>query len=117
MAGDTDRLRAIKDELDTILESRITDLLAHMKALREVTSQLSATELDIRRQEALKNQLEREVAPLSAQAEGLERENADIQRKVDGLRENVGRMRKLREELMSNLSGLSAEMKGLSGGS
>jgi chromosome segregation ATPase len=113
----TDRLREIQGELDGILEERITELLAHMKALREVTSQISATELDIRRHEALKNQLERELAPLASQAEGLERENGEIQRKVDGLRDNVTRMRKLREELMSNLSGLTGELKGLSGGS
>lgn len=117
MSSDSDRLAAIEDELSGILEERITELLAHMRALREVTSQIAATELDIRRQEQVHGQLESELGPLTARSDALDEENEEIQRRVDALRENVSRARKLREELMSNLSGLTSELKGLQGGS
>ena len=116
MSSDSDRLAAIEEELGSILEERVTELLAHMRALREVTSQIAATEMDIRRQEHVHAQLESELGPLSARSEALDNENQEIQRRVDELRDNVSRARKVREELMSNLSGLTSELKGLSGG-
>lgn len=117
MSGDNERLRAIQQELDGILEARITDLMTSIKSLREVTTRIATTELDIRRQEAMKQQLESELGPLENRAESLNHENAEIQAKVEQLRDTVQRMKKLREELMSNLSGLTGEMKGLTGGS
>ena len=113
MAADADRLRAIQEDLNAVLEERVTDLLAHMKAIQEVTAQIAATEVEIRRQEALKEHLEGELEPLTSEADDLRAENAELQGKVDKLQENVSKMRKLREELMGNLSGLS---KGLATG-
>lgn len=109
MAGDSDRMRAIHDELNGILEARITELLGQVKAVHEVTLQVVSAEQDIRRHEQMRQQLESELEPLQA-------ENTDAQQRVNAMRETVSRMRKLRDELQSHLSGLSVEMKGLSGG-
>jgi chromosome segregation ATPase len=117
MSKDADRLRAIQDELNGILESRITELLARTRALREVTNQIVATELDIRRNDQMKAQLEAELGPLGSRSGALEAENAELKTKVDGARANVERMRKLREEHLSIMSGLTSELKGLAGGS
>jgi len=117
MSQDTDRLRAIQDELAGILESQVTELLARTRALREVTSQIAAAEQDIRRNEALRTQLEGELGPLSSRAGALEGENAELKSRVDAARANVERMKKIREEHMSILSGLTSELKGLASGS
>ncbi len=109
MAGDSDRMRAIHDELNGILEARITELLGQIKAVQEVTLQVVTAEQDIRRHQQMRHQLESELGPLQA-------ETTESQARVDAMRDTVTRMRQLRDELQSHLSGLSVEMKGLSGG-
>ena len=51
---------------------------------------------------------------LEEEAEILRRENADLRNKLRTLEENVVRMRKLKEELMASISGLSQQMSALS---
>lgn len=115
MSGEVDRLRQIQGELEQVLEARVTELLARMKAIREVTAHISAVEADIQRQERLQVGLEAEIPALEGRADTLQSENRDTQARVDALREKVLRMQKLREELMSNLSGLTGELKGQGG--
>ena len=115
MSGEVDRLREIQGELERVLETRVTQLLSRMKAIREVTAQIAAVEADIQRQERVRSGLEAEVPGLEARVGQLGAENGELQGRVDGLREKVGRMNKLREELMANLSGLTGELKGLGG--
>lgn len=115
MSGEVDRLREIQGALEQVLEARVTELLARMKAIREVTAQIAAIESDIQRHDRVRAGLEAEVPGLEARATQLDGENGEIQARVDGLREKVGRMNKLREELMANLSGLTGELKGLGG--
>ncbi|MEQ1505156.1 MAG: hypothetical protein ABMB14_23175 [Myxococcota bacterium] len=105
-----DRLAAIKQELNDLLESRIGDLLGAVRATQELTRRLVSTEEEIRRQSFLKERLEAELGPLKTRADGLGVENRDLQARVDRLRENVGRMKSLRDELMSNLSNLKGEI-------
>lgn len=116
MAGTEDRLQAIQEELNHIAEERVTALLAHLRAAREVTSRIAVTELEIARQEQLRRSLDAEVPPLEAKAASLKSENADMQARVDSMGETVKRMKKMREELMSSLSGLTSEIKTLGGG-
>jgi chromosome segregation ATPase len=116
MAGTEQRLQAIQEELNRIAEERVTDLLAHLRAAREVTSRIAVTELEIARQEQLRRGLDEEVGPLETRVEALKSENGEIQSKVDNLTETVKRLRKMREELMSSLSGLTSEIKTLGGG-
>lgn len=115
MSGEVDRLRQIQGELEQVLEARVTELLARMKAIREVTAHISSVEADIQRQERVRAGLEAELPPLEARHATLSAENADIQARVDGMRDKVARLQKLREELMSNLSGLTGDLKGLGG--
>lgn len=110
MAAQTDRLSAIKNEFDKLLEARVGDLLGVVRATQEVTRRLVATEEEIRRQTYLKDRLESELGPLKSRADGLTAENRDLQARVDRLRENVERMKSLRDELMSNLSSLKGEI-------
>ena len=56
------------------------------------------------------------VTDLEAEANSLRTENASLKTKLKTLEENVTRMRRLKEELMSSISGLTQEMSGLAGG-
>ncbi|MEQ1570982.1 MAG: hypothetical protein ABMA64_35460 [Myxococcota bacterium] len=105
-----DRLQTIKQELNDLLEQRIGNLLGVVRATQTVTRQLVSTEEEIRRQTYIKERLEAELAPLKGRADGLAGENRDLQSRVDRLRENVERMKSLRDELMSNLSNLKGEI-------
>lgn len=57
-----------------------------------------------------------QVEALENEAEALRSENASLKTKLKTLEENVTRMRRLKEELMSSISGLTQEMTGLAGG-
>jgi len=108
---DTDRLQTIKEDLNGILEERITDLMSHVKAAQEVTRQLAATELDIRHQTALQNQYEAELSGLVTESRDLKKGNSELEEKLEKMRANVARMKKLREDLMTNLSGLTKDLQ------
>jgi chromosome segregation ATPase len=110
MSAQTDRLSAIKNELNNLLEAQIGDLLGAVRATQEITRRLVSTEEEIRRQTLLKEGLEAQLGPLKSRADGLTAENRDLQARVDRLRENVERMKSLRDELMSNLSNLKGEI-------
>lgn len=114
-SADNERLRAIQEELNGVLEARITDLLGHVRAVQEVTARIASTSSEIQRQEQLRELLDAELSSLDGQSESLRTDNARIEEKVTALRANVQQMRKLRAELMSDLTGLSGEMKGLAG--
>jgi chromosome segregation ATPase len=85
-------------------------------AVQEVTRQIAAAEGDLRRQEAVRGALSGELERLTAGAKSLQSDNTELQARVDKLKSNVKRMKKLRAELMTSLSGLSSELKSLSGG-
>jgi chromosome segregation ATPase len=106
----SERLQAIKQELDDLLEARIGDLLGVVQATQEVTRQIIATEEEIRRQKMLQERLEAELVPLSEEHGGLEAETRELQSRVDGLKGKVGHLRSLHDELLSNLSNLKGEL-------
>jgi chromosome segregation ATPase len=56
------------------------------------------------------------VGTLEDEAETLRTENNALKTKLKTLEENISRMRRLKEELMSSISGLTAQMTGLAGG-
>ncbi|MFN7147630.1 MAG: hypothetical protein ACK4YP_27930 [Myxococcota bacterium] len=165
----TDRLNQISAELAGILESRIQELMAAMKAAEQATRQVVSTEMEIQRYRTLQEGLsaemgelqqqidalraradevraqhgglvserdrlrdqvdrfEREVREADAQieeqrvrlrgleeeSESLRRENTDLRGKTKTLEENVARMKKLKEELLMSISGLSQQMAAL----
>jgi chromosome segregation ATPase len=116
MTSQNDRMIALRDELAGILEERLSDLTGSLLAVQEVTRQVASVDLEIRRNQSAKARLEQELTALRKQSGSLETENAEIKARVDKLKANVERMRRLREELMSGLSGLTGELKGMSGG-
>jgi len=56
------------------------------------------------------------VEGLEKEADGLRNENTGLRTKVKTLEENLTRMRQLKDELMSSISGLTQQMSGIAGG-
>jgi chromosome segregation ATPase len=164
-----DRLSQISAELAGILEGRISELMAAMRAAEQNTRKIVSTELEIARYRQLEgtlstemgelarevkalesrlgevrmqhstlveerdrlreqvSRLERDVRSADSQieesrtrlrsleeeSEALRRENGELKGKTRTLEENVARMRKLKEELMTSLSGLTQQMSSL----
>ena len=172
MPNETSRLQEINTELTSILETRIAELTAVMRAAEQTTRQIVATEIEIgryrqiqgstgpeleqlqserqslglrvdelradhskltqarddARNEVLRLQQEQrefdgETEKLRAQQRSLEeesetlrRENNDFKSRIRTLEENIARMRKLKEEMMLSISGLTAQMSNLAMG-
>ena len=111
MSSDADRLNQLQAEFEAVLEARITTLLAHTKAAQEVTARIGATQAEIRRQEALKERLEKDLAPLTKTGKALEAAAAKLQKRIDGLKANVSKMRGQRTKLVEQARGLAKEAK------
>ena len=111
MSTNPERLATIQSDLNTLLEQRIGNLLGVVRAAQEVTRQIIAAEEEIRRQTLIKDQLEADLGPLKSQADGLGTENRELRHRVDSMKNNVDRMKSLRDELMSNLSNLKGELE------
>ena len=111
MSTTDDRLASIQSDLNSLLETRIGNLLGVVRAAQEVTRQIVATEEEIRRQTAIKDALEAELSPLRTRAAGLEGENSELRARVDGMKNNVDRMKSLRDQLMNNLANLKGGLE------
>lgn len=111
-----DRMTELKQELESLLEERITDLAGTVMAVQEVTRRIAATDGEIARQQAIHDKLVSDYERLEAGSTALEKENGKLQKRVNKLRKNVRQMKKLRAEMMTSLSGLSGELKGLAAG-
>ncbi len=109
-SSETDRLEAIKQDFNTLLESRVGDLMGAVRATQEVTRQLIAAEEEIRRQTLLREHLDAELARLVKTGSGLDAETSELKAKIAKLHESVDRRRSLRDELMSNLANLKGEL-------
>lgn len=105
-----ERFQAIQSELNTMLETRLGDLLGVIQASEEVTRQIVETEHEIQRQESLRVRLEAELPSLQTQNKGLNGETRELQVRVDGLRHKVDHLQTLRDQLMDNLSHLKGEL-------
>jgi len=107
MASDTsERLNEISRELQDLLQVRITELTSSMRGAEQVTRQIVTAEVEIARYRQMQEQLEGE-------RDTLKTETAEMQTRVRTLQENVGKMRKLKEELLASLSGLHQQMSTL----
>lgn len=83
----------------------------------EARAELGRLGQELKSVEAETEQLRSGGRKLEEEAELLRRENADLRNKLRTLEENVQRMRKLKEELMASISGLTQQMSALSIGS
>ena len=164
-----DRLQSIQDELNAILQERISELQTAMTSAEELARQIVASELEAARVRQVREELDGRIAgvhgdldALKAQADeiraahqagskerdelreelgrlereteeaerevqrarihsrklekesdSLRQENVELKLKLRTLEDNVGRMRKLREELLSSISSLSQQMTSL----
>ena len=87
-----------------------------MRAAAEVTTQLASTEQDLRRQDAVRMQLEAELTTMNQKSKGQTKDSTEAEAKVAKARESVERLKKTREEMLSNLSGITSELKTLAPG-
>jgi chromosome segregation ATPase len=126
-----DRHRATKQrlsaELDGILaEAKDAGAAAselqdrHAAAIRERADGREATarlEVEVRTLDADVEQSRARSRALESEHDELRSENASLKTKLKTLEENITRMQRLKDELMSSISGLTAQMSGIAGGS
>jgi archaellum component FlaC len=99
--SDNASLQAIQEQLSGLLEERVTELMAQIKATQALSRQIARTEEEIERQRLLQEKLENDLGPLREEAAALRAETESLQSEVDELLESVSRMRHLREELLA----------------
>jgi len=165
----TERLDAIRVELSTILETRVSELMTTMRESEELTRRILASELEAARAKQLREDLgaqteaiqqdldalhsraeqvrethrnaikERDdtrdelrrmeleieeshkevqknrlsMRSLEQEGDSLGHENMELKIKLRALEDNVGRMRQLRDELLSSIGQLSEKMSAL----
>jgi|JI7StandDraft_1071085.scaffolds.fasta_scaffold288492_2 archaellum component FlaC len=99
--SDNASLQAIQEQLSGLLEERVTELMAQIKATQALSRQIARTEEEVERQRLLQEKLENDLGPLREEAASLRAETESLQSEVDELLESVARMRNLREELLA----------------
>jgi chromosome segregation ATPase len=165
----TERLDAIRVELGTILEAKVSELMTTMRQSEELTRRILASELEASRAKNLREDLETQteavqqdldalhagaeqvreqhrttlkerddtqdelhrmrleienshkevqdnrlkVRELEKEGDSLSQENLELKIKLRALDDNVGRMRQLRDELLSSIGQLSEKMGAL----
>jgi len=95
------------------MAAELASLQAERNRLRD-----TAVELD-RNLETTRGEVEDtrgRVAALESESDALRNENTALRTKLKTLEENLSRMRQLKDELMSSISGLTQQMSGLAGG-
>ncbi|MCB9664566.1 MAG: hypothetical protein H6732_10680 [Alphaproteobacteria bacterium] len=92
-------VRAIHDQLATLLEERVTELMTEIKTSQALTRQIARTEEEIERQQLLKDKLEAELGPLRTRAAELASETEELRTQLDDAGDLVARLGEIREEL------------------
>ena len=82
----------------------------------EARTELRRTEEEVSEERAQLQATRGRVQALEGEAEELRNENTSLKAKLRTLEDNIARMRRLKEELMSSISGLTQQMTGLAGG-
>lgn len=104
MSTESDRLQELQEQLEAVLEERITNLLTTVKATQAVSARIAATQADIHRNEQLQATLKSDLKP-------LESDNDKLKRRADQLRDKIANLRKQRKDLIGQVKGLAAEAK------
>ena len=114
-----DEMGTLQTEVDTA-RARSEEVRKRHAALlserEEFRAELDRLEREVRSADAEAEETRQRVTSLEADAETLRAENTSLKTKLKTLEENIARMRRLKEELMSSISGLTAQMTGLAGG-
>ncbi len=97
--AETASLQSVQEQLQEILELRVTELMTQIKAAQAVSRQIARTEEEVERQRMLRERLEVEVGPLRREAAELTAETQALQAELDGVKSAVSRLREIRNEL------------------
>lgn len=110
------RIAGVQGDLDALVAQADETRAAHGAAV----SLRDETREELRRLTVETEEAEREVQTarmttrkLEKESDSLRQENVELKLKLRTLEDNVGRMRKLREELLSSISSLSQQMSSL----
>ncbi len=101
------RLDAVQQEVNSILEERLGELLGRIEAVREVSIQIASAQHDIERHEALAQKVEADLATAKSTSQKLE-----ILQKVESLHDAANRIRKQQEALTDDLAKVAAALRG-----
>ena len=110
MRDAVDADRASADELDARRSALVDEQ-------GQQASRLQLLEAEVRELGTQADRDRGQVAELEAEAERLRSENASLRTKQKTLEENLQRMRKIKDDLEGSISGLTAQMSTLAGGS
>ena len=102
------RVAAVQQEVNTVLEERLGDLLGRIEAVREVAIQIASAQHDIERHEALAEKVEADLVNAKSTAQKIE-----ILQKVEGLREAANRVRKVQDALTDDLAKAATSLRGM----
>ena len=103
----------------SVLSTRAADANLQRKRLgaeREgLALQVESAEREVRETDAEASKMRSRLGTLNEEADALRVETGNLKLKLKTMEENITRMRRLKEELMSSISGLTAQMSGLAG--
>lgn len=118
MPNDTSRLQEINTELNAILEARIAELTASMRAAEQTTRQIVATEMEIGRYRQIQGstgpeleQLQAERQTLAARADELRNDQVRLTQARDDARNEVLRLQQEHRELDGEAEKLRAQQR------
>jgi len=80
-----------------------------------LSSEIARREREVRELDAEAERSRQRIAALEAEGITLREENASLRTKVKTLQENIVRMQRLKEELMSSVTGLAQQLRQASG--
>ena len=114
----SDEIGELNEEVEA-LTSRTDEVRTQHAALRQtrdrLREELQHLERSVRETDTEAESNRVKLAALNGESESLQAENVDLKTKIKTMEENVSRMRALKEELMHSISGLTAQMAGLTG--
>ena len=99
--------------------AQVEDVTGKVASLTVEHEQLSAEiekkEQEVRTLDLEANGARKQIAALEEEAGALREENASLRTKVKTLQENIVRMQRLKDELMSSVTGLAQQLRQASG--
>jgi chromosome segregation ATPase len=97
--AETPSLQAIQEQLGALLEERVTELMAQIKATQTLVRRIASTEDEIARHKLLGERLEAELGPLREEAGTLAAHTSTLQAELGQLSGTTARLREIRREL------------------
>lgn len=97
--ADTTSLQSIHDQLGSVLEARVTELMTQIKTAQALTRQIARTEEEIERQRMLRERLEGDLGPLKHEAASLATETEALRAELEDVSDAVDRLSAIRDEL------------------